>query len=109
MFGTVRGESRWTKRPKRSITKPKAIRVRLVRFHASSVRSAAKNTRGSLRSDIDLASTSMTARGDGVVSGVGERPSYRQTKIRWWKMQAAPEILYAVFIDHRDERVEVRR
>ncbi len=38
--------------PKRSIMKPKAISARQVRFQAIKVRSAANNTRGSLRSDI---------------------------------------------------------
>src|SRR5690606_34504357 len=36
----------------RSTTKPNAINARLVRVHASRVRSAAKNTRGSFRSDM---------------------------------------------------------
>src|SRR5687768_15909906 len=50
--GGVSGMNSCTKRPERSITKPKAMSASAVRFQASKVRSAAKNTLGSFRSDI---------------------------------------------------------
>ena len=46
------GANIFTSKPERSITKPKAINARLVRFQANSVRSAANRTLGSFKLDI---------------------------------------------------------
>jgi len=48
-------------RPKRSTTKPNAIREILVRFHANNVRSAANRTLGSSRSDMTIRSQVVSA------------------------------------------------
>src|ERR1700694_46629 len=80
-----------TNKLKRSITKPRPVRAKLLRCQAKRVRSAAHNTRGSGGLDmmkhpglpIDRASTAMARRADSIrLEGANDAGSERRRRLR---------------------------